>query len=171
MARALAVSVIGFAVALTWMPAQAVADPQPASTAFAIGKCFDPSEPAQERPTRFAYNCDDTGVMDDMTWTAWGADGAEGTGTDRSIECQPNCAQGTLLVNPIVVHAWNPLPPSAVGCPPGAQFFSDLTIAYPKSAPPWITPGTTWADGTDFVTIDGMPAVHYSDLTPSCRPR
>ena len=94
MARALAVSVIGFAVASTWMPAQAVADPQPASTAFAIGKCFDPSEPAQERPTRFAYNCDDTGVMDDMTWTAWGADGAEGTGTDRSIECQPNCAQG-----------------------------------------------------------------------------
>jgi hypothetical protein len=63
------------------------------------------------------------------------------------------------------------LPPSAVGCPPGAQFSSDLTIAYPKGAPPWITPGTTWADGTDFVTIDGMPAVHFSDLTPSCRPR
>jgi len=25
--------------------------------------------------------------------------------------------------------------------------------------------------GTDYVTIDGMPAVHFSDLKPNCRPR
>ena len=44
--------------------------------------------------TSFAYNCDTTGVMQDMTWSAWGADGARGTGTDSSVECQPNCAAG-----------------------------------------------------------------------------
>ena len=62
-----------------------------------------------QRPDSFAYNCDTTGVMRDMTWSAWGADGARGTGTDSSVECQPNCAQGATLVNPIVVHAWNPV--------------------------------------------------------------
>jgi hypothetical protein len=45
-----------------------------------------------------------------------------------------------------------------------------MTIAYPKGAPPWIAPGTTWSAGTDFVTVDDMPAVHLSALTPSCAP-
>jgi hypothetical protein len=145
---------------------QAVADPQ----VFAIGKCVDPSQPTQQRPTRFAYNCDETGVMDDMSWTSWGADGARGTGTDSSIECQPNCAEGTRLTNPIVVHAWNALPPNEVGCPAGVQYFSDMTIAYSKGVPPWIDPGTSWSPGTEFVTVDGMPAVHFSDLKPHCQP-
>jgi hypothetical protein len=170
MARTLAVSVIVATVAMVWTSSEAVADPQPEAPIFAIGKCFDPGQPAQQRPTRFAYNCDNTGVMEAMTWTSWGADGADGTGTDSSIECQPNCAQGTQLTNPIVVHAWNALPPSNADCPPGVQFYSDMTIAYPGGAPPWIKPGTTWADGTAFVTVDGMPAVHFSGLTPNCRP-
>jgi hypothetical protein len=168
-ARALAVSVIAFAIAMVSMSPGAAADPEPGTTVFAIGKCFDPGQPALQRPARFAYNCDDTGVMDDMTWTSWGAEGAQGNGTDNSIECQPNCAQGTLLTNPILVRAWNPLPPSTADCPSNVQFYSDMTIAYPNGAPPWINPGTTWSDGTDFVTVDGMPAVHFSDLKPNCR--
>ncbi len=132
------------------MAPEATADPQPATTVFAIGKCVDPSQPAQQRPTRFDYNCDGTGVMQDMTWTSWGVDGAKGTGTDASIWCQPNCAQGPLLTNPIIVHAWNPLPPSSTGCPPDVKFYSDLTIAYPEGVPPWIIPGTSWDDGTDL---------------------
>lgn len=169
MARTLAVSMIAAAVAMVWTASEAVAEPQPGPTDFAIGKCFDPSQPPQQRPTRFAYNCDETGVMDDMTWTSWGVDGAEGNGTDSSIECQPNCAQGPRLTNPILVHAWNPLSPSSAGCPPEVQFYSDMTIAYPKGVPPWIVPGTTWDDGTTFVTIDGLPAVHFSGLQPNCR--
>ena len=170
MARVLAVTVIAFAVAMGWMSPAATADPQPGTTVFAIGKCFDPGLPAQQRPERFDYNCNNTGVMEDMTWTSWGVDGAEGSGIDSSVECQPNCAQGTRLTNPIVVHAWNPLPSSAVGCPSDIQFYSDLTIAYWDGVPPWITPGTSWDDGTDFVTVDDMPAVHFSDLKPDCQP-
>ena len=108
--------------------------------------------------------------MEDMTWTEWDADGARGTGVDSSVECQPNCAEGTRLTNPIIVHAWNALSPSNVGCPAGVQYYSDMTIAYPKGVPPWITPGTTWTPGTEFVTVDGMPAVHFSELLPTCRP-
>jgi hypothetical protein len=168
-ARPLAVSVTLAAIAMIVTPAAAVADPQPATTIYAIGKCVTLDQPVQQRPARFDYNCDGTGVMEDMTWTSWNGDGAKGTGTDSSVKCQPNCAQGARLRNPIVVHAWNPLPASSAACPQDVDFYSDVSIAYPKTAPPWITPGTTWDSGTDFVTVDGMPAVHFSGLKPNCQ--
>jgi hypothetical protein len=159
------------AVVMLGASAVASADPTDSDAAtYAIGKCYDPGTPPVERPASFAYNCDNTGVMRDMTWSAWGADGANGTGTDSSVECKPNCAQGATLTNPIVVHAWNPVAAPAAACPPNVKFYTDMTIAYPNGAPPWISPGTTWSAGTDFVTVDGMPAVHYSELTPTCAP-
>jgi hypothetical protein len=97
-----------------------------------------------------------------MTWTSWDSDGARGTGTDSALEYQPNCAEGTRLFNPIVVHAWHPVAPTNSACPPNVRFYSDMTIAYPEGVPPWITPGKNWSPGTDFVTVDGMPAVHFS---------
>lgn len=160
-------SLTGAALALFAVPGHAAADPADATT-YAMAKCFIAGDAPVVKPARFAYNCDETGVMQGMTWSAWDATGARGTGTDNAIECQPNCAQGTRLLNPIVVHAWNPRPPTAPGCPAGVQFYSDLTIAYPHGVPPWIDPGTTWDTGTDFVTLDGMPGVHYSGLTPLC---
>jgi hypothetical protein len=158
-------------LALFGGPAIASADPaEPDGAIFAIGKCYDPSQPPLQRPGSFAYNCDATGVMEQMTWSAWGVDGAQGTGTDSAIECKPSCAEGTRLFNPIVVHAWNPVTPPSPACPPDVQFYSDMTIAYPEGAPPWIQPGSTWSPGTEFVTVDDMPAVHFSGLTPTCAP-
>jgi hypothetical protein len=43
-----------------------------------------------------------------------------------------------------------------------------LTIAYPDQVPPWIDPGTEWDTGTDFVTVDGKPTVHFSSPPPTC---
>src|SRR3954471_2255740 len=167
MIRTLAVA--AGAVAVLAAAAPASADPADLdTTTYAIGKCYDPGQPVEGRPTSFAYNCNNTGVMKDMTWSAWGSDGAQGTGTDSSVECQPNCAQGATLVNPIVVHAWNPMTSPNAACPQDIKFYSDMTIAYPKGAPPWINPGTTWSPGTDFVTVDGMPAVHYTEWAPAC---
>jgi hypothetical protein len=158
-------------VALFGASATAAAEPAGQDgTTYAVGKCYDPDKPPVAQPVTFEYNCDRTGVMKDMKWTAWGADGAEATGTDSSVECRPNCAQGRTLVNPIVVHAWNPVSAPSAACPRGVKFYTDMTIAYPKGSPPWIRPGTTWSPGTDFVTVDGMPAVHYSELTPTCGP-
>ena len=165
------IAIAAGAVVLFGGSAIASADPaEEDTTIFAIGKCYDPSQPPVQRPASFAYNCNTTGEMQDMTWSLWGADGARGTGTDSSVECQPNCAEGTRLLNPIVVHAWNPATSTSPACPPDVKFYSDLTIAYPKGAPPWIKPGTTWSPGTDFVTVDDMPAVHFSGLKPSCAP-
>lgn len=141
------------------------------ATVYMFGSCYDPSQPLQEQPQRVVYGCDSTSVMENMTWTAWGPDGAQGTGTDDAIECQPNCAQGNHLYNPIVVHAWNPKPADRPGCPPGVQFFSDFTVAYPAGLPPWVVPGTAWGADVQYVYVDGMPAVHYFDQHPySCTP-
>ena len=144
----------------------ALADPTPA---YMFGACYTPDLPVVEQPSSIMYGCDGTSVMQDMTWTSWGADGAEGTGSDSSVECQPNCAQGRRLVNPIIVHAWNPLPPKTTGCPDGVDFYSDYTVAYPQGVPPWVKPGTSWAADVDYVYVDGMPAVHFKEQGPlSC---
>ena len=110
-------AVVGAALTLA-TAGQAAAAPADA-TAYAIGKCFAAGDVPVVQPSRFAYNCDETGVMQDMTWSSWGSDGARGTGFDNAVECQPNCAQGTRLVNPIVVHAWNPDDADDAGLPAG----------------------------------------------------
>ncbi|MEX7472053.1 hypothetical protein AB4Z39_20325 [Mycobacterium adipatum] len=156
--------------ALSPMPA-AGADPSavPADTArYAIGMCYDTENPLPQRPAVFDYNCDGTGVLHDMAWTQWDAAGANGVGTDIAVQCQPNCAQGPRLANPVVVHAWNALPSSSSACAADARFYADMTIAYPHGAPPWIRPGTQWYTGADFVLVDGAPAVHFSGLTSNC---
>ena len=147
-------------------------DPAPGdTTAYLIGACWDPSQPVDQRPATLVYGCDKSSVMEDMTWTAWGADGAEGTGIDSAVECQPNCAEGAHLSNPIVVHAWNPQPAATPGCPDGVQFFGDYTVAYPQGVPPWVKPGTSWTEDVDYVYIDNMPAVHFKNQGPlSCTP-
>lgn len=170
MACRFVLSMIMVATALTWTSGVAAADPQPEQILYAIGKCVTADQPAQAKPERFDYNCDGTGVLEDMNWTEWGYDGAKGTGEDSSIECQPNCAEGTKLTHPVVVHAWNPKQERGNSeCPPGAAFYRDMTISYPDGAPPWIKPDTNWDEGIDFVTVDGMPGVHFSNLNPWCR--
>jgi hypothetical protein len=168
MIREIAVTAV-LAAALSCSTAVAAANPvEPVGEVFAIGKCYDPEQPLPQHPAVFDYNCDGTGVLHDMVWSAWDADGAYGTGRDDSLECQPNCAEGVRLVNPVIVHAWNPQPPVGPTCPPNTRFYSDMTIAYPDGVPPWIAPGDQWSAGTDFVTVDGMPAVHFSGLTTTC---
>jgi hypothetical protein len=169
MVRTFAIAASALAL-LVGSPVALAEPPADDGTTFAIGKCYDPAQPPEQRPASLTYNCDGTAVMTDMTWTSWGPDGARGTGTDVAVECQPNCAQGPTLRNPIVVHAWNPVTAPNAECPRDVRFYTDMTIAYPHGAPPWIQPGTTWSPGTDFVTVDGMPAVHYSDLIPTCLP-
>ncbi|CAJ1503322.1 hypothetical protein [[Mycobacterium] burgundiense] len=156
--------------------ATATADPGPApaqdsAVAYLIGSCYDPSQPVVEQPQTLVYGCDHTSVMVDMTWTSWDAEGARGTGIDDAVECQPNCAEGPRITYPIVVHAWNPRPASAEGCPAGVQFYRDYTVAYPEGAPPWVQPGTSWTEDVDYFWLDGVPAVHFKNQEPlSCTP-
>ena len=66
-------------------------------------------------------------ALQDMSWSSWGPQGADGTGTASFKLCDPNCAAGSQLTEPVVVHAWNPQPPRREAiCQVGLQIFADI---------------------------------------------
>src|SRR5690606_40629065 len=69
-------------------PADPAAEPHPVS--YLIGRCYDPSQPVEERPERILSNCEGTGRMRELTWTQWDAESARGTVIAESDECKPN---------------------------------------------------------------------------------
>ncbi len=137
-------------------PGQTTTQPsQPSS--FAIPGCYNPSVPPVERPKKLnILGCASVAVaLQDMSWTSWGPQGADGTGTAVFKICDPNCAAGYQLTDPVVVHAWNAQPPRPDAiCQTGLRIFADLVLAFPNAAPP----PTAQKTNTQY---NGMPAVHY----------
>jgi hypothetical protein len=126
-------------------------------TSFAIPGCYNPSVPPVERPKKLnVVGCASVAVaLQDMSWTSWGPQGADGTGTAVFKICDPNCAAGYQLTDPVVVHAWNAQPPRPDAiCQSGLKIFADLVLAFPQAAPP----PTAQKTNTQY---NGMPAVHY----------
>ena len=52
----------------------------------------DVSGRAGVRPTVLETSSD--GALEKLSWSAWSADGASGSGEFRVLDCQPNCATG-----------------------------------------------------------------------------
>lgn len=139
---------------------QPTAEPAPPQS-FAIPGCYNLSVPPVERPKRLnVLGCASVAVaLQDMSWTSWGPDGADGTGTAVFRICDPNCAAGYQLTDPVVVHAWNPQPPRPDAiCQKGLKIFSDMVLAFPKGAPP----PTAQKMNAQFM---GMPAVHFANYS------
>ena len=131
---------------------------QPAPpTSFAIPACYNPSVQPAERPKKLnVLGCASVAVaLQDMSWSSWGPQGADGTGTAVFKICDPNCAAGYQLTDPVVVHAWNPQPPRPDAiCQIGLKIFADMILAFPKGVPPPTAQKMT-------TQYNGMPAVHY----------
>jgi hypothetical protein len=126
-------------------------------TSFAIPACYNPSVQPAERPKKLnVLGCASVAVaLQDMSWSSWGPQGADGTGTAVFKTCDPNCAAGYQLTDPVVVHAWNPQPPRPDAiCQVGLRIFADLILAFPKGVPPPTAQKMT-------TQYNGMPAVHY----------
>lgn len=141
--------------------ASAPSTPPAQPTSFAIPGCYNPSVPPVERPKKLnVLGCASVAVaLQDMSWSAWGPDGADGSGTAVFKICDPNCAAGYQLTDPVVVHAWNPQPPRPDAiCQSGLKIFADMVLAFPKAAPPPSAQKTN-------TQYDGMPAVHYVDYS------
>lgn len=150
-------------------PAGAAAPPSPSAAAppvsigVAIPGCYNRSVPPVDRPTKLnVVGCGSAAVaLQDMSWSSWGPQGADGTGAAVFKICQPNCANGTRVTDQVVIHAWNPQPPrNNSGCPVGLKVFADLILAFPQVVPPAAAQemNTTYA---------GMPAVHYTNYSVS----
>lgn len=143
--------------------------PPPQASGYSLPGCYypspDPRTPGADRPaTVVLQGCMSSGLwLEDMSWTSWGAEGADGSGTAAVNTCTPNCASGEgIKKNPVVVHASNPQPAAQKAlCPAGVKFYTDLFLAFPKDLPP-----------SDYMQTnaqyEGMPAAHYSDQQPIC---
>ena len=134
----------------------------PSQTAsFAIPGCYNPSVPPVARPKRLnVLGCASVAVaLQDMSWSSWGPQGADGTGTALFKLCDPNCAAGSQLTDPVVVHAWNPQPPRREAiCQVGLQIFADMILAFPKGVPP----PNVQRMNTQY---NGKPAVHFANYS------
>jgi hypothetical protein len=129
----------------------------PPPTSFAVPGCYNPSVQPAERPKKLnVLGCASVAVaLQDMSWSSWGPQGADGTGTAVFKMCDPNCAAGYQLTDPVVVHAWNAQPPRPDAiCQVGLKIFADMILAFPKGVPPPTAQKMT-------TQYNGMPAVHY----------
>ncbi|APE17902.1 hypothetical protein GCM10010533_00340 [Mycolicibacterium pallens] len=126
---------------------------------YALTACFTSNDPPVDRPTTAELLfCASGGLsLQDLTWTAWGREGADGSGIAVFNVCEPNCADGYRVSNKVDIRAWNPQPASASsGCPSNLLYYTDIIIAFPMSVPPAearMPPNTRYL---------GMPALHYS---------
>jgi hypothetical protein len=137
------------------------AQPPPPPVSYAVPGCYNPSVPPIERPKRLnVLGCASVAVaLQDMSWSSWGPQGADGTGTAVFKICDPNCATGYQLTSPVVVHAWNAQAPRPEAvCQPGLKIFADMILAFPKGAPP----PTAQKMNTQY---NGMPAVHFANYS------
>lgn len=133
----------------------------PPPQSFAIPGCYNLSVPPVERPKRLnVLGCASVAVaLQDMSWSSWGPQGADGTGTAVFKVCDPNCAAGYQLREPVVVHAWNPQPPRREAiCQVGLEIFADMILAFPKGVPP---PSVQKMNAQ----YNGQPAVHFANYS------
>lgn len=143
--------------------AQSTSQPPAPPDSYAIPGCYNPAAQPSERPKKLnVLGCASVAVaLQDMSWSSWGPQGADGSGTAVFKLCDPNCATGSQLTKPVVVHAWNPQPPRRDAiCQVGLKIFNDMILAFPQGAPP----PTAQKMDTQY---NGMPAVHYVDYSPS----
>jgi hypothetical protein len=132
-----------------------------APESFAIPGCYNPSVPPVARPKRLnVLGCASVAVaLQDMSWSSWGPQGADGTGTAVFKLCDPNCAAGSQLTEPVVVHAWNPQQPRREAiCQVGLEIFADMILAFPKGTPP----PNVQKMNTQY---NGVPAVHFANYS------
>ncbi|MBE1551719.1 hypothetical protein GGC64_005806 [Mycobacterium sp. OAS707] len=102
--------------------------------------------------------------LENMSWSSWGSQGADGTGTAVLNTCENDCADGPYIKNPIVVHATDAKPAPDARCPGNLLFYTDIVLAFPQSLPP---PKYLPANTTRYM---GMTAIHNPrDIGPDCQ--
>lgn len=59
-----------------------------------------------KRPSSYVLACGDGGeLLEDLTWRAWGEESATAGGNMVTNDCNPNCAEGSDISNPVKVVA------------------------------------------------------------------
>jgi len=124
---------------------------------YSLPGCWWSSDQPGVRPTSLTFQaCADGGQkLDSMTWSSWGAAGAQGTGFISWRVCEPDCADGHNEQYAVDVSAFDPQPTAYNShCPPNLMVYSQMVVSFLASPP---TSGIT-ADTTYL----GRPAIRFS---------
>ena len=76
---------------------------------------------------------DGTIALWDMTWSTWGSAVADGTGTEKLDDCDPNCAAGTLHAVRVAVTLSRPVMVCVAGT--GKWFWTRVSFTWPDGLP------------------------------------
>jgi len=115
-------------------PAPAATSPAATSPAApAVTVCITPvvtcnSSELKTEPKTLLLSGDGSVFATAITWSGWGTGTAQGTGTLKVDNCNPNCAQGTLTGYPatITLTALTPFQ--------GGQAYGSMTISAPSDS-------------------------------------
>ena len=62
-----------------------------------------------QKPEAITFTCADGNMyVNQIIWSEWDKDGARGTGTYNVNDCEPDCADGTMLSGPVNITLSNP---------------------------------------------------------------
>lgn len=87
---------------------------------------YDCAGHPQTRPASFVLACaDGNAVLTKITWSAWSASGARGTGQLTVNNCQPSCAGGKFVSTPTAIALSRP----HAGA--GTPYFTHLATSAP----------------------------------------
>lgn len=131
----------------------------PQENGYALTACHTSQYPPMDRPASAELIfCASGGLrLQDLSWTSWGREGADGSGIAIFKVCEPNCAEGPRVPTSVTVRAWNPQPASPGSrCPSSFLYFADIILAFPMSLPP------TGANMPPTARYKGMPALHLT---------
>jgi hypothetical protein len=76
---------------------------------------------------------DGTTALWNMTWTGWDSTQADGTGTEKLDDCNPNCAAGTLHAVAVRVALSRPVMVCASG--KGTWYWTQVIFTWPNGLP------------------------------------
>jgi hypothetical protein len=103
---------------------------------------------------------DGTTGLWNMTWTAWDSIQADGTGTEKLDDCNPDCATGTLHAVPVRVALSKPVLVCASG--KGTWYWTRVIFTWPDGLPAVFSGDNTPANPFDYQGITAQQATSCS---------
>jgi hypothetical protein len=143
----------------TASPVAAGGGTSPAAPQVFLAEGGDVRGHADYRPacgTGCGLSGDGTTALWNMTWTSWDATQADGTGTEKIDDCNPNCAAGTLHSVAVRVALSKPVLVCASG--KGTWYWTRVIFTWPNGLPAVFAGGNAPTNPFDYQDITAQQA-------------
>jgi len=103
---------------------------------------------------------DGTTALWNMTWTAWDSTQADGTGTEKIDDCNPNCAAGTL--HAVAVRVALSKPVMVCASAKGTWYWTRVIFTWPNGLPAAFSGDNAPSNPFDYQAIAAQQATSCS---------